>query len=112
MPEASPADRAAALIAVAEQNAPRLGGEERQLIMAYAEAVDDTEKVIGLINRLCEQGYEMQHGHMDDFMKSQIESEIAVERAEQTIAHDPAAEPIEPTTEPANQGAEPTDCAR
>ena len=94
MPEASPADRAAALIAVAEQNAPRLGGEERQLIMAYAEAVDDTEKVIGLINRLCEQGYEMQHGHMDDFMKSQIESEIAVERAEQTTAHDPAAEPI------------------
>ena len=94
MPEASPADRAAALIAVAEQNAPRLGGEERRLIMAYAEAVDDTEKVIGLINRLCEQGYEMQHGHMDDFMKSQIESEIAVERAEQTIAHDPAAEPI------------------
>ena len=94
MPEASPADRAAALIAVAEQNAPRLGGEERQLIMAYAEAVDDTEKVIGLINRLCEQGYEMQHGHMDDFMKSQIESEIAVARAEQTIAHDPAAEPI------------------
>ena len=94
MPEASPADRAAALIAVAKQNAPRLGGEERQLIMAYAEAVDDTEKVIGLINRLCEQGYEMQHGHMDDFMKSQIESEIAVERAEQTIAHDPAAEPI------------------
>lgn len=94
MPGASPADRAAALIAVAEQNAPRLGGEERQLIMAYAEAVDDTEKVIGLINRLCEQGYEMQHGHMDDFMKSQIESEIAVERAEQTIAHDPAAEPI------------------
>lgn len=94
MPEASPVDRAAALIAVAEQNAPRLGGEERQLIMAYAEAVDDTEKVIGLINRLCEQGYEMQHGHMDDFMKSQIESEIAVERAEQTIAHDPAAEPI------------------
>ena len=94
MPEASPADRAAALIAVAEQNAPRLGGEERQLIMAYAEAVDDTEKVIGLINRLCEQGYEMQHGHMDDFIKSQIESEIAVARAEQTIAHDPAAEPI------------------
>ena len=94
MPEASPADRASALIALAEQNAPRLGGEERQLIMTYAKAVDDTEKVIGLINRLCEQGYEMQHGHMDDFMKSQIESEIAVARAEQTIAHDPAAEPI------------------
>ena len=94
MPEASPADRAAALIELAEKNAPRLGSEERQLIVAYAEAVGDTDKVIGLINRLCEQGYEMQHGHMDDFMKSQIESEIAVERAEQTIAHDPAAEPI------------------
>ena len=94
MPEASPADRAAALIELAEKNAPRLGSEERQLIVAYAEAMDDTEKAIGLINRLCEQGYEMQHGHMDDFMKSQIESEIAVARAEQTIAHDPAAEPI------------------
>lgn len=94
MPEASPADRASALIALAEQNTLRLGGEERQWIMAYAEAVDDTDKVIGLINRLCEQGYEMQHGHMDDFMKSQIESEIAVARAEQKIAHDPAAEPI------------------
>lgn len=94
MPEASPADRASALIALAEQNAPRLGGEERQLIMAYAEIVDDNDKGIELINRLCEQGYEMQHGHMDDFIKSQIESEIAVARAEQTIAHDPAAEPI------------------
>lgn len=94
MPEASPVDRATSLVALAEKNAPRLGSEERQWIVAYAEAVDDTDKVIGLINRLCEQGYEMQHGHMDDFMKSQIESEIAVARAEQTIAHDPAAEPI------------------
>lgn len=94
MPEVSPADRATSLIALAEKNAPRLGSEERQWIVAYAETVDDTDKVIGLINRLCEQGYEMQHGHMDDFMKSQIESEIAVARAEQTIAHDPAAEPI------------------
>lgn len=39
MPEASPADRAAALIELAEKNAPRLGSEERQLIVAYAEAV-------------------------------------------------------------------------
>ena len=38
MPEASPADRAAALIELAEKNAPRLGSEERQLIVAYAEA--------------------------------------------------------------------------
>ena len=58
MPEASLADRAAALIG-GRENAPRLGSEERQLIVAYAEAVGDNDKVIGLINRLCEQGYEL-----------------------------------------------------
>ena len=94
MPEASPAERAAALMELAEKDGPRLGDGERRLIMEYAEAVGDKDKVVELINRLCEQGYEMQHGYMDDFMKSQMESEIAVARAEQTIAHDPAAEPI------------------
>ena len=94
MPEASPAERAAALMELAEKDDPRLGDGERRLIMEYAEAVGDNDKVMELINRLCEQGYEMQHGYMDDFMKSQMESEIAVARAEQTIAHDPAAEPI------------------
>ena len=94
MPEASPSERAAALMALAEKDGPRLGDGERRLIMDYAEAVGDNDKVMELINRLCEQGYEMQHGYMDDFMKSQMESEIAVARAEQTIAHDPAAEPI------------------
>ena len=94
MPEASPSERAAALMELAEKDDPRLGDGERRLIMEYAEAVGDNDKVMELINRLCEQGYEMQHGYMDDFMKSQMESEIAVARAEQTIAHDPAAEPI------------------
>ena len=94
MPEASPVERAAALMELAEKDGPRLGDGERRLIMEYAEAVGDNDKVMELINRLCEQGYEMQHGYMDDFMKSQMESEIAVARAEQTIAHDPAAEPI------------------
>ena len=94
MPEASPVERAAALMELAEKDGPRLGDGERRLIMEYAEAVGDNDKVVELINRLCEQGYEMQHGYMDDFMKSQMESEIAVARAEQTIAHDPAAEPI------------------
>lgn len=94
MPEASPADRAAALIKLAEKNAPRLGSEERQLIVAYAEAVGDTDKVIGLINRLCEQGYELQKGQMDSFVKSEIESEIAVANAQRQIAQNPAAEPI------------------
>ena len=94
MPDVSPADRAAALIALAEQSAPRLGREERKLIMDYADAVNDPQKIIGLINHLCEQGYELQHGKMDDVVKSQIVSEMAVARAEQTIACDPEAEPI------------------
>ena len=94
MPEASPADRAAAMIELAEKNAPRLGSEERQLIVAYAEAVGDTDKVIGLINRLCEQGYELQKGQMDSFVKSEIESEIAVANAQRQIAQNPAAEPV------------------
>ena len=94
MPKASPADRAAALIELAEKNAPRLGSEERQLIVAYAETVDDNDKVIGLINRLCEQGYELQKGQMDSFVKSEIESEIAVANAQRQIAQNPAAEPV------------------
>ena len=94
MPEASPADRAAALIELAEKNAPRLGSEERQLIVAYAEAVGDTDKVIGLINRLCEQGYELQKGQMDSFVKSEIKSEIAVANAQRQIEQNPAAEPV------------------
>ena len=94
MPEVSPADRAAALMELAEKNAPRLGSEERQLIMSYAEAVGDTDKVIGLINRLCEQGYELQKGQMDSFVKSEIESEIAVANAQRQIAQNPAAEPV------------------
>lgn len=94
MPEASPADRAAALIELAEKNALRLGSEERQLIVAYAETVGDTDKVIGLINRLCEQGYELQKGQMDSFVKSEIESEIAVANAQRQIAQNPAAEPV------------------
>ena len=94
MPEASPADRAAALIELAEKNAPRLGSEERQLIVAYAEAVGDNDKVIGLINRLCEQGYELQKGQIDSFVKSEIESEIAVANAQRQIAQNSAAEPV------------------
>ena len=94
MPEASPADRAAALIELAEKNAPRLGSDERQLIVAYAEAVGDNDKVIGLINRLCEQGYELQKGQMDSFVKSEIESKIAVANAQRQIAQNPAAEPV------------------
>ena len=64
------------------------------MIVAYAEAVGDNDKVIGLINRLCEQGYELQKGQMDSFVKSEIESEIAVANAQRQIAQNPAAEPV------------------
>ena len=94
MPEATPTERANALIDWAERDGQRMGNEERRLIVEYAETVGDTDKVIELINRLCEQGYEMQHGHMDDFVRSQIESEIAVAKVEQQTALDPAAEPV------------------
>src|SRR5699024_7213875 len=72
MPEASPAERAAAPMELAEKDGPRLGDGERRLIMEYAEAVGDKDKVVELINRLCEQGYEMQHGYMDDSVKEII----------------------------------------
>ena len=39
MPEASPVERAAALMELAEKDGPRLGDGERRLIMEYAEAV-------------------------------------------------------------------------
>ena len=94
MPEASPKERANALIDLAEKDGQRLGNGERRLIVDYAEAVDDTQKVMALVNELCEQGYEMQHGEVDRFVKSQIDSEIAVANAERQITLDPAAEPV------------------
>lgn len=94
MPEASPKERANALIDLAEKDGQRLGNGERRLIVDYAEAVDDTQKVMALVNELCEQGYEMQHGEVDSFVKSRIDSEIAVANAERQITLDPAAEPV------------------
>ena len=94
MPKASPKERANALIDLAEKDGQRLGNGERRLIVDYAEAVDDTQKVMALVNELCEQGYEMQHGEVDSFVKSRIDSEIAVANAERQITLDPAAEPV------------------
>ena len=94
MPEAFPNERANALIDLAEKDGQRLGNGERRLIVEYAEAVDDTQKVMALVTELCEQGYEMQYGEVDSFVKSRIEGEIAVANAERQITLDPAAEPI------------------
>ena len=94
MPEATPPERANALIDWAERNGQRMGNEERRLIVEYAEAVDNTDKVIALINEFCEHGYEMQHGHVDELVKSRIDREIAEAKAAQQPTLDPAAEPV------------------
>ena len=94
MPEATPTERANALIDWAERNGQRMGNEERRLIVEYAEAVDNTDKVIALINEFCEHGYEMQHGHVDELVKSRIDREIAEAKAAQPPTLDPTAEPV------------------
>ena len=94
MPEATPTERANALIDWAERNGQRMGNEESRLIVEYAEAVCNTDKVIELINRLCEHGYEMQHGHVDELVKSRIDREIAEAKAAQQPTLDPTAEPV------------------
>ena len=94
MPEATPTERANALIDWAERDGQRMGSEERRLIVEYAEAVDNTDKVIALINELCEHGYEMQHGHVDELVKSRIDREIAEVKAAQQPTLDPTAEPV------------------
>ena len=94
LPEATPTERANALIDWAERGGQRMGNGERRLIVEYAEAVGDTDKVIALINELCEHGYEMQHGHVDELVKSRIDREIAEAKAAQQPALDPTAEPV------------------
>ena len=94
MPEATPTERANALIDWAERDGQRMGNEERRLIVEYAEAVDNTDKVIALINEFCEHGYEMQHGHVDELVKSRIDREIAEAKTAQQPTLDPAAEPV------------------
>ena len=94
LPEATPTERANALIDWAERGGQRMGNGERRLIVEYAEAVDNTDKVIALINELCEHGYEMQHGHVDEMVKSRIDREIAEAKAAQQPALDPTAEPV------------------
>ena len=94
MPEATPTERANALIDWTERNGQRMDNEERRLIVEYAEAVGNTGKVIELINRLCEHGYEMQYGHVDELVKSRIDREIAEAKAAQQPTLDPTAEPV------------------
>ena len=56
------------------------------MIVAYAEAVGDNGQGDRAYQPLCEQGYGCKKGQMDSFVKSEIESEIAVANAQRQIA--------------------------
>ena len=91
MPGATPEQQANALMDFAEQDGQRLGNGERRLIVDYANVVRDYHKVAELINELCEQGYELQHGNVDAAVQMRVEREI--EEAPPLLL-DPDAEPL------------------
>ncbi len=91
MPGATPEQQANALIDFAERDGQRLGNGERRLIVDYANVIRDYHKVADLINELCEDGYELQHGSMDIAVKMRVEREIA---DAPPLLLDPDAEPL------------------
>ena len=91
MPGATPEQQANALMDFAERDGQRLGNEERRLIVDYANVIRDYHKVADLINELCEDGYELQHGGVDIAVKMRVEREIA---DAPPIFLDPDAEPL------------------
>ena len=91
MPGATPEQQANALIDFAERDGQRLGNGERRLIVDYANVIRDYHKVADLINELCEDGYELQHGGVDIAVKMRVEREIA---DAPPILLDPDAEPL------------------
>ena len=91
MPGATPEQQANALIDFAERDGQRLGNGERRLVVDYANVIRDYHKVADLINELCEDGYELQHGGVDIAVKMRVEREIA---EAPPIFLDPDAEPL------------------
>lgn len=81
MPGASPARQATALMELAEQDGERLGGEERRLVINYAEAVQDYRQVLGLIYELCDSAHELQFGQPDPELVEFVQREIAAAQA-------------------------------
>ena len=77
MPGFSPARQAMTLMELAELDGERLGPEERELVVQYANAIKNYREVAGLVSELCECGYELQFGAPDPMMVSYIEREIA-----------------------------------
>lgn len=72
MPGATPEQQANALIDFAERDGQRLGNGERCLIVDYANVIRDYKKVADLINELCEDGFEIQHGHVDASVQMRV----------------------------------------
>ncbi len=98
MPDATPNEQANALIDHAERDGQRMGNAERALIIRYHEAVQDLPKTVALINELCEQGFEQQHGHLNYLVKQRVDSEITAAEQEQRQN-----EPLPPSLDPAVQ---------
>ena len=77
MPWATPAQQAAALMELAEQDGERLGPEERRLVLEYADAVRDSRSIMDLVFELAENAYELQCGSVDPLMEEYIMRGIA-----------------------------------
>ena len=98
MPEATPNAQANALIDYAERDGQRLGNAERSLIIRYHEALQDLPKTAALINELCENGFEQQHGYLNYLVKQRIDGEITAAEQERG-----SGQPLPPSLDPAVQ---------
>lgn len=97
MPDASYNEQANALIDYAERDGQRLGNAERDLIIRYHEALQDLPKTVALVNELCKQGYEQQHGSLNYLVKQRIDAEITAAQQRQQD------QPLPPSLDPAVQ---------
>ena len=96
MPDATMNERANALIDLVEQDGQRFGDGERRLIVEYAEQVQDTEKLIALVNELAEQGFEQKNHYVNPAVVERTDAEIAAAKARAMIGGplDPSIQPI------------------
>ena len=98
MPDATPNAQANALIDHAERDGQRMGNAERGLVIRYHKALQDLPKTVTLINELCEQSFEQQHGHLNYLVKQRIDAEITAAEQEHM-----SAQPLPPSLDPAVQ---------
>lgn len=100
MPDATPNAQANALIDHAERDGQRMGNAERGLVIRYHEALQDLPKTVALINELCEQGFEQQHGHLNYLVKQRIDAEITAAEQERMSAQQPLPPSLDPAVQP------------